>query len=206
MSQAMVPANGELPRKLNLGSGKSWQEDSLNIDVNPLWRPDVCIDMSLPDLLARSVHSERFGRFCLPPDYFDEIVAVDVLEHVPNLVALMTNCLKLLRNGGVLNALVPFDLSYGAWQDPTHVRAFNERSWLYYTDWFWYVGWRDARFDLCELKFLLSDVGQKLSSEGASNDIVARTPRAVDSMQVTLSKRFLSDAERAEFDRRTRRA
>jgi SAM-dependent methyltransferase len=206
MSQVMGPANRELPRKLNLGSGKSWQADSLNIDVNPLWRPDVCIDMSLPDLFSHPLDSERFGRFYLPPDYFDEIVAVDVLEHVPDLVTLMTNCLKLLRNGGVLNALVPFDLSYGAWQDPTHVRAFNERSWLYYTDWFWYLGWRDARFDLTELKFLLSDVGQKLAKEGVSHEMIARAPRAVDSIHVTLSKRPLSDAERAEFDRRTRRA
>jgi len=43
----------------------------------------------------------------------------------------MTNCLKLLRVGGVFKILVPYDLSYGAWQDPTHIRAFNERSWLY---------------------------------------------------------------------------
>lgn len=202
----MDPAKRELPRKLNLGSGKSWQADCLNVDVNPLWRPDVCVDMSVPDLLSRALDSERFGRFQLPPDHFDEITAVDVLEHVADLVALMTNCLKLLRHGGVLKALVPFDLSYGAWQDPTHVRAFNERSWLYYTDWFWYLGWRDARFELTELKFLLSDVGQKLASEGVSDDVIARTPRAVDSIQATLTKRSLSEAERAEFDRRTRRA
>jgi len=202
----MSPVNSALPRKLNLGSGKSWQADCLNIDVNPMWQPDVCIDMSLPDLLERPLDSARFGRFCLPPDYFDEIVAVDVLEHVPDLVALMTNCLKLLRNGGALKALVPFDLSYGAWQDPTHVRAFNERSWLYYTEWFWYVGWRDARFDLAELKFLLSDVGQAMAKEGVSHDVIARAPRAVDSMHVTLLKRPLSDLERAEYDRRTRRA
>jgi len=202
----MSRASTRLPRRINLGSGKSWQADCLNVDINPLWRPDVCIDMSVSDLLARPLDSERFGRFILPPDYFDEITAVDVLEHVPDLVALMTNCLALLRNGGMLKALVPFDLSYGAWQDPTHVRAFNERSWLYYTEWFWYVGWRDARFDLVELKFQLSDVGQTMAKEGVGNDVIARTPRAVDSMHVTLSKRPLSDAERAEFDRRTRRA
>jgi len=202
----MNRASTHLPRRINLGSGKSWQADCLNVDINPLWRPDVCIDMSVPDLLARPLDSERFGRLILPPDYFDEITAVDVLEHVPDLVTLMTNCLALLRNGGVLKALVPFDLSYGAWQDPTHVRAFNERSWLYYTEWFWYVGWRDARFDLVELKFQLSDVGQTMAKEGVGNDVIARTPRAVDSMHVTLSKRPLSDAERAEFDRRTRRA
>ena len=201
----MGRASTNLPRRLNLGSGKSWQADCLNVDINPLWRPDVCVDMSVPDLLERPLDSARFGRIVLAPDYFDEITAVDVLEHVPDLVILMTNCLRLLRNGGVLKALVPFDLSYGAWQDPTHVRAFNERSWLYYTEWFWYVGWREARFDLVELKFQLSDVGQTMAKEGVGNDVIARTPRAVDSMHATLSKRPLSDAERAEFDRRTRR-
>ena len=202
----MNSASTNLPRRLNLGSGKSWQADCLNVDISPLWRPDVCVDMSVPDLLERTLDSERFGRIILPPDHFDEITAVDVLEHVADLVTLMTNCLTLLRNGGVLKALVPFDLSYGAWQDPTHVRAFNERSWLYYTEWFWYVGWREARFDLTELKFQLSDLGQTMAKEGVSNDVIARTPRAVDSMHVTLSKRPLSEAERAEFDRRTRRA
>ena len=202
----MNSASTNLPRRLNLGSGKSWQADCLNVDINPLWRPDVCVDMSVPDLLERTLDSERFGRIILPPDYFDEITAVDVLEHVADLVTLMTNCLTLLRNGGVLKALVPFDLSYGAWQDPTHVRAFNERSWLYYTEWFWYVGWREARFDLTELKFQLSDLGQTMAKEDVSNDVIARAPRAVDSMHVTLSKRPLSEAERAEFDRRTRRA
>ncbi len=202
MNRASTP----LPRRLNLGSGKSWQDDCLNVDINPLWRPDICVDMSVPDLLERELDCARFGRVILPPDHFDEITAVDVLEHVPDLVTLMTNCLRLLRNGGLLKALVPFDLSYGAWQDPTHVRAFNERSWLYYTEWFWYVGWRDARFDLVELKFQLSDLGQTMAKEGVSNDVIARTPRAVDSMHVTLSKRPLSEAERAEFDRRTRRA
>ena len=134
----------ELPRKLNLGSGKDWKEDYLNVDINPQWDPDVCVDMSSPDLTEP--FTTRFG-FCIPlaPSYFDEIQAHDVLEHVPDLVQLMTNCLNLLRDGGVMRIIVPYDLSYGAWQDPTHVRAFNENSWLYYTDWFWYLGWRDWR-------------------------------------------------------------
>ena len=33
-----------------------------------------------------------------------------------------------------------------AWQDPTHVRAMNENSWIYYCDWFWYLGWVEHRF------------------------------------------------------------
>jgi len=189
-------AGTQLPRKLNLGSGKAFKPDYLNIDINPMWRPDVCLDMSAADLFERELDSERFGRFRLPPGYFEEIVATDVLEHVPNLVTLMTNCLHLLREGGVLRALVPFDLSYGAWQDPTHVRAFNERSWLYYTDWHWYMGWREARFDLAEMGFALSDIGRKLLAEGTPEDVVCRTPRAVDSMKVVLAKRRLTESER----------
>jgi SAM-dependent methyltransferase len=205
MRKMTGPNSQELPRKINLGSGKAWQDDYLNIDVNPMWRPDACIDMSAPNLFARTVETTRFGQFQMPPDYFDEIIAIDVLEHLPDLVTLMTNCLRLLRNGGVMRVLVPFDLSYGAWQDPTHVRAFNERSWLYYTDWYWYLGWREARFDLTELKFVLSEIGQKLLAEGVNKELISRTPRATDSMQVTLTKRPLTDAERAETDRRTRR-
>lgn len=116
--------------------------------------------MSVPDLFQRAPDSERFGRIHLPPGHFDEIEAVDVLERVPDLISLMTNRLKLLRSGGALKALVPFDLSYGAWQDATRVRAFNERGCLSYTERFWYVGWRDACFELTELKFLLSDGGK----------------------------------------------
>ena len=41
-----------------------------------------------------------------------------------------------------------------AWQDPTHVRALNRNSWLYYTDWFWYLGWLEHRFVLSRYETL----------------------------------------------------
>jgi hypothetical protein len=51
---------------------------------------------------------------------------------------------------------VPYDLSFGAWQDPTHLRAFNERSWWYYCQRYWYLGWSDAHFDLMQRDYGLS--------------------------------------------------
>lgn len=198
-------AGATLPRKLNLGSGKSFKADYLNVDINPMWRPDVCTDMSAADLFDREFEADRFGRFRMPAGYFDEIIATDVLEHVPDLVALMTHCLRLLRDGGVLSVLVPFDLGYGAWQDPTHVRAFNERSWLYYTDWHWYIGWRESRFDLSKMGFVLSDIGQKLLAGKIDMEVICRTPRAVDSMQVALTKRALTEAERTAAEGRLSR-
>jgi SAM-dependent methyltransferase len=171
--------------QMNLGSGKNYRDGWLNVDTNPQWEPDLCHDLS------QFIHpSLNWGSF-------DLIVANDVLEHVPNLVGLMTNLMLLLRNGGELHASVPYDLSFGAWQDPTHVRAFNERSWLYYTDWFWYLNWRDHRYDLVQLDYLYSDMGKALLAGGHTERQVSTTPRMVDQMNVVLRKRETTDAEKA---------
>lgn len=198
---APIPVPGpaptpRLPGRLNLGSGKSFDPRAFNVDINPQWKPDLVTDMARPDLLGSVVETRRFGRVTLAPGLFTEIVALEVLEHVPDLVRLMTNCLGLLADGGVFRISVPYDLSYGAWQDPTHVRAFNERSWLYYTDWFWYLGWTEARFDLRSCVFTLSPLGERLRAAGTPEEELTRTPRAVDGMTVELRKRPLTAQER----------
>jgi SAM-dependent methyltransferase len=185
-----------LPRKLNLGSGKAYDPAYLNIDIDPRWRPDILCDISAPTALNRIFFSSKYGLMRLEQGQFDEIKAHDVLEHVPNLTGLMTRCLELLRPGGLMRILVPFDLSWGAWQDPTHIRAFNERSWLYYTDWHWYLGWNNARFTLVELTLLFSPIGEDLAQRGVNDEEIFRTPRAVDSMRVVLAKRLLSEEEK----------
>lgn len=177
----------EIPRKINLGSGKDFRQEYLNIDINPVWRPDLVWDLSKSNFLTR--HTERFGMVSLQEDFFDEILADDVLEHVPDIVALMTNCLKLLRTGGAMKIMVPYDLSLGAWSDPTHVRAFNERSWVYYTDWFWYFGWTTHRFKLKDLRYSIKE-GMEFIEE------TLRTPRCVDAMYVELEKVELTDEEK----------
>jgi SAM-dependent methyltransferase len=186
-----------VPRRLNAGSGKGWRIDCLNVDIDPLWRPDLAADLGKPLAAGEVVDLGRFGRRELPFDYFDEIHASHLLEHIPDLVTAMSTFLALLREGGRLHAEVPYDLSYGAWQDPTHVRAMNERSWLYYTDWFWYLGWQEHRFEVVELQYLLSDIGRKLSAAGTPFEGFVRIPRAVDAMRVVLRKVRLTDEERA---------
>jgi SAM-dependent methyltransferase len=193
------PASGAahvaaLPARLNAGSGKGWRLDCLNVDVDPEWRPDLVADLSKP-LPAGPVDLGRFGIRPLPAGHFDEIHASHVLEHIADLVTAMTSFLALLREGGTLHAEAPYDLSYGAWQDPTHVRAMNERSWLYYTDWFWYLGWQEHRFHLVELRYVLSDIGQKLQASGIPLDDILRQPPAVDAMRVILRKARLTDEE-----------
>ena len=186
-----LAAAGEGPRypaQINLGSGRDWREGWLNLDIDAGWKPDALLDIAAPLALPRPLDTQRFGRLPLCAGMYERIMANDVMEHVSDLPAAMTNCLRLLKVGGELLVKVPYDLSYGAWQDPTHVRAFNERSFLYYTDWFWYLGWVDYRFD-AQISFNLSDLGRQLAAGGMKQEEVLRTPRAVDDLMVRLRKR-----------------
>lgn len=184
------------PTKMNLGSGKDYKFGYLNVDVNPSVRPDIIFDLSRGELDFPLLLELDEGDATIGADQFELIVANDVLEHVPDLTSLMTNCLKILRVGGIMSVKVPYDLSYGAWQDPTHIRAFNERSWLYYTDWFWYLGWTMHRFVVEKLEYQLSPVGQSLYQAGKSIQEILPIPRAVDSMSVDLKKVALSASEK----------
>jgi SAM-dependent methyltransferase len=173
------------PLTLNLGSGKDWRDDCLNADIQARVKPDWEVDIS--KVRYGAVVQTRFGEVEIKPEMFDKIIANDVLEHIPDLVGAMTNCKTLLKPGGEFHIHVPYELSLGAWQDPTHVRAFNENSWLYYTDWHWYLGWED-RFHLKQMAFNLSEYGNELAEKKLTDAEILRTPRAVDSMSVILCK------------------
>lgn len=195
----------EIPRILNIGSGKDWQPNYLNADILESWNPDIIFNLECPlpenGLILKSA---RFGDVHLGDNTFDMIICFDVLEHLSELSVAMTTCLRLLKPEGLFRIQVPYDLSYGAWQDPTHVRAFNERSWLYYTNWFWYMGWGDARFDVRSLSFIFSPLGASLQSANVDQELIIRTPRAVDAMMVDLVKRHLTDDEKVEFRKKRR--
>jgi hypothetical protein len=188
----------QFPKKLNLGSGKDWREDHFNVDFDAYWEPDAVLDFNHPLPIGKPLETQRFGTIVLENNSFDEIIANDSLEHIPSLMTAMTSCLRLLKVGGLFRISVPYDLSWGAWQDPTHVRAFNERSWLYYTDWFWYMGWTEARFDLAQFDLSLSPVGEALKQQHMKGEDLVRHPRAVDQMRVVLRKRLLTDAEKQQ--------
>ena len=196
LAELLPQLSKPLPRRINLGSGKAWDAEQLNIDIDPKWNPDILGNITAASGLRQVFFSQRFGLVRLGSANFDEINATDVLEHVPDLVVFMTRCLELLCLGGAMKIGVPYDLSWGAWQDPTHVRAFNERSWLYFTDWHWYLGWLETRFKMTDLRMSLSPIGDDLKQRGVPSEEIFRTPRAVDSMHVVLVKQSLSAEER----------
>ena len=171
--------------KLNLGSGKDWRKDCINADIQPQKKPDWVLDIT--KVPWGDVIDTRLGRFAVEKGMFTEIIANDVLEHIPDLVTAMTNCRDLLKRGGEMHIHVPYDLSLGAWQDPTHCRAFNENSFLYYTDWHWYLNWEE-KFTCTQMGFELSDLGHEMREQKVPTETVIRTPRAVDALQVILRK------------------
>jgi hypothetical protein len=142
------------PRAMNLGSGKDYKPNWLNVDILDRAEPDIVLDLGQAVTLP-VVASTRFGgNLLLEAASLDLIYANNVLEHVPDLPALMTNALELLADGGEFHIEVPYERALTAWQDPTHLRALNENSWLYYTSWFWYLGWFSHRFELVEMTWL----------------------------------------------------
>lgn len=175
----------KFPEFLNVGSGNRFFIDSLNIDINPLVKSDVLADItkiSFDDVYV----SERHGEFKFKENMFDKIGAYDVLEHIPNLVSAMKNCYKLLKYDGTMQIIVPYDLSYGAWQDPTHVRAFNERSWTY-----WTMPWCQVQFGWKEGFTLKEDSIEFNLDEDVtipSGFTEFNTPRAIKSLRVKLYK------------------
>jgi SAM-dependent methyltransferase len=170
------------PRHLNLGSGKDFRQDCLNADIQAIKNPDWVLDIT--KVPWEETISTRFGEIKVEQGMFDSITANDVLEHIPDLVKAMTNCKDLLVEGGEFHIHVPYDLSLGAWQDPTHVRAFNENSWIYYTDWHWYLGWKD-KFVVKELQLVKSKLAEEMN---ISDQMLTILPRMVDSMKVVLVK------------------
>ena len=142
------------PQLINLGSGKDYKPGWLNLDILDRTEPDLVLDLGRPQAWPLAAHSGLGGAVSLEAGSVKLIYANNVLEHVPDLPQLMGNCLALLETGGLFEIEVPYEKSPTAWQDPTHLRALNENSWIYYTEWFWYLGWFEHRFELIRSTWL----------------------------------------------------
>jgi len=156
-----------LPRRINLGSGKDYKQAWLNLDIVERAEPDLVLDLGQPLALPLAASGPGVGPLLLAEGSIEHIRANNVLEHVPDLATLMTNCLRLLEEGGTFQIEVAYVHAPAAWQDPTHVRALNEQSWIYYTDWFWYLGWFEYRFEMAHFGYL-DGAMKACTAEGAS--------------------------------------
>jgi SAM-dependent methyltransferase len=188
-------AAAALPDVLRLGDGQDLRADCFNVDIHPSGQSDLALDFGAPLLWNQPLATARFGEVRLEENQFEQIIANDVLQRIPNQVQAMTNALRLLKPGGVLSISVPYDPSVDGAPATAQARGFNEKSWRYYTDWFSYLGWSEARFDLVRSDVTLSRLGQQLAARGQDMSAIIRTPGGIDSMQVALRKRYLTNVE-----------
>ncbi|MEI7196919.1 methyltransferase domain-containing protein [Pectobacterium versatile] len=154
MNKKRVTGIAEGIKKIHIGSGKDYKSGWINIDILKNSLPDIILDLSQVQTFPIMKKSPFYGDVTLKEGCYDFIYANNVLEYVTDPVTMMTNCLALLRTGGKFFIEVPYEKSNTAWQTPTHVREMNANSLIYYTEWFWYLGWFEYKFKLSESCYL----------------------------------------------------
>lgn len=97
----------EISRKLNLGSGRDLRPGYLNVDRSDDVGADLVWDLSSLPLPFEA-------------GAFDEILALDVVEHLDDVVTFMEEVHRLLSPGGTVRITTPHFSSANTFTDPTH--------------------------------------------------------------------------------------
>lgn len=66
----------------------------------------------------------------------DEIFCSHYIEHTPDLISFANELYRIMKVGATAEIIAPYYSSIRAWQDPTHLRAISENTFLYFNkDW-----------------------------------------------------------------------
>lgn len=122
-------------------SNREWQ-NLVTLDLNPTCNPDIVCDLSAfswkaidynreSSIVRDALTHERgeWSRPLLRDDYWDELHAYEVLEHLGGLgderafFAHFSEIWRILKPGGHLLATCPSRFSSWLWGDPSHKRA-----------------------------------------------------------------------------------
>lgn len=106
--------------KLNLGCGFRKLEGFINCDNREEVKPDVCFDV--------------LDGIPYPDDFFDHVMAIDFLEHIPigKTIFVIEEIYRVLNPGGIFEHLTPSTDGRGAFQDPMHCSFWNINSFFYF--------------------------------------------------------------------------
>jgi len=101
-------------KQLNIGCGTKKLVGWINIDKNPMHKPDLLrdIEKGLP----------------FDDNSIDTILCEQTLEHIHDLVFVMNEFHRVLKPNKKLLISVPLITGKWAWIDPTHVNYFNDSS------------------------------------------------------------------------------
>lgn len=66
----------------------------------------------------------------------DEVFCSHYIEHTPDLISFANEIYRIMKVGAKAEIIAPYYSSIRAWQDPTHLRAISENTFLYFNkDW-----------------------------------------------------------------------
>ncbi len=105
--------------KLNLGAGKDIKAGWINHDIASLPSIDV-------------VHDLNEYPWPWVENNFDEILAMDILEHLDDFVKTMEELHRILNPGGIVTIRVPYWNHSHAYIDPTHKRGYHEHAFRFF--------------------------------------------------------------------------
>lgn len=121
--------------KLNLGCGKNYREGWVNVDCSDSVRFDIKCDLNnVP--------------WPFPDYYCSEVEMYAVLEHLKDTMATLCELHRIMKGGATCHIHVPYACSVWAFQDPTHVRFFTERTLDYVKEGFDYNFYIGIRFEI----------------------------------------------------------
>lgn len=110
-----------ISKVLDLGCGRQKVPGSVGVDRLPDSAADVVHDL---DQLPYPFHDNEF----------DQVIAVNVLEHVADLVRTMEEIHRICKPGAVVYIAGPHFTSCDVHTDPTHRRGFTSRTFDYWVE------------------------------------------------------------------------
>ena len=136
-------------RILNLGCGRKPLADAVNLDCSPCVSPDI-------------VHDLNARPWPFPDGWFEQVHALDVIEHLEDVPATMEELHRICRHGAAIEISVPHFSSANAFMDPTHRHFFSHATFRYFEDGHPLAFYSAARFRIerCNLIFAPSLVNK----------------------------------------------
>lgn len=105
---------------LNLGCGKAQIPWADNLDFRTHYSPDIVLDLNEKDWTTAITKK------------YSEVIAFDVVEHLPDMENTMKNIHTVLADGGVAFIKVPLVNGENAFRDPTHKLFLRSESFDYF--------------------------------------------------------------------------
>ena len=110
-------------------------ERCLNLGCGNVRKPPPWINIDKVKTAATDIVRDLTRGLPFEDQSVDEILCDNVLEHIgpeADFVFVLNELYRVLKPGCFCTIIVPHGFSQGAWQDPTHCRAFVPRSALYW--------------------------------------------------------------------------